>query len=71
MTPAPLTFTLALPSSAETQRDVRLLGRSAARFGAPSAECRPPTPNERLCVGWPVCEAERPACAAGAGEPGR
>ena len=69
--PAAPTFTLALPSAAEQQRDARLADRPAVRLGAPIAECRPPTPNERMCTGWPVCEAERPVCQARSVEPGR
>ena len=45
------------------QRDTRLVDRPVINAGGSSAECRPPpTPNERLCVGWPDCEVERPAC---------
>ncbi|MGZ5715091.1 MAG: MBG domain-containing protein, partial [Caldimonas sp.] len=71
VTPAAPALTLALPSAAERQRDARLVDRPAIRFGAPSAECAPPTPNERICTGWPVCVAERPVCQTRTVEPGR
>jgi filamentous hemagglutinin family protein len=49
------------------QRDARLIERAAVTAGA-RADCRPVTPNERVCVGWPLCEVERPVCAGtGAG----
>jgi hypothetical protein len=55
----------------ESQWEAFLVDR-ASSAGAPSAECQPPTPNARLCAGWPVCEVRHPACAkrapAGSGQ---
>ena len=64
-------FTPALTGAAGQQRDARFFERPGVRLGLPIAECRPPTPNERLCAGWPVCEVERPVCQARTVEPGR
>jgi hypothetical protein len=60
--PAPVSFGSLPTGLGEAQWDAFLVDH-ASSAGAPSAECRPPTPNERVCAGWPVCEVRRPACA--------
>ena len=45
-------------------RDARLLDRSPARDGGAGGDCKPPAEDERLCVGWPVCQVARPVCEA-------
>ena len=69
--PAPALFGSLPAGLGESQWDAYLVDR-APSAGALSAECRPPTPNERLCAGWPVCEVRRPACEKHApAEPGQ
>jgi hypothetical protein len=69
--PAPALFGSLPAGLGESQWDAYLMDR-APSAGALSAECQPPTPNERLCAGWPVCEVRRPACEKHApAEPGQ
>jgi filamentous hemagglutinin family protein len=50
------------------QRDARLgepaPPKNGNGGGASAGDCPPPTPSERVCTGWPVCQIERPSCVA-------
>jgi hypothetical protein len=56
-------------AAATAPRDSRTAEPESAKVGGGALlGCKPATPNERVCVGWPVCEAERPICAPKPGD---
>jgi len=73
LAPAPPTTTAPGLDSALATRDARLVDLSAAQGAGSRSECRPPpAADERVCVGWPVCQVPRPVCGSRvAAEPGR
>jgi len=72
LAPAPPPPTAPGLDSALATRDARLVDLSAAQGAGSRSECRPPAADERVCVGWPVCQVPRPVCGSRvAAEPGR